>query len=175
MRSIVKQHPHKSPHSLAELEHCREPCGLHVYEKFGSSGRIRTYNPSVNSRMACSRLTLQTQGLTSCKSSFSGNLGGLWGYSRRRCPRQGQWFTAVTVLWGSPAPEWRTGHRSPDGCYCRAPPKPPRRQLRQMPNPLPLAMMKLHSEPSRAASPALNVTGVNLFSVTPKVPATGVA
>jgi hypothetical protein len=48
---ILKEHPHKSPHSLAEtgflpVVHCP-----HVFEKFGSSGRIRTYNPSVNSRM----------------------------------------------------------------------------------------------------------------------------
>jgi hypothetical protein len=49
--------------------------------KFGSSGRIRTYNPSVNSRTACFRLVLQTQILTRAKNGFSGKLGGLWGCS----------------------------------------------------------------------------------------------
>ena len=29
------------------------PCGISGLEKNGSSGRIRTYNPPVNSRMLC--------------------------------------------------------------------------------------------------------------------------
>jgi hypothetical protein len=48
---IVKEHPHKSPHSVAENGVLPGSCCLYVFEKFGSSGRIRTYNPSVNSRM----------------------------------------------------------------------------------------------------------------------------
>jgi hypothetical protein len=51
-------------------------------QKFGSSGRTRTYNPSVNSRTAYSRLTLQTQVLRRAKTGFSRKLGGLWGDSR---------------------------------------------------------------------------------------------
>ena len=49
LRSL-KEHPHKSPHSLAERRNLQGPRGPYVYENFGSSGRIRTYNPSVNSR-----------------------------------------------------------------------------------------------------------------------------
>jgi len=30
-------------------------CGLQVFDKFGSSGRTRTYNPSVNSRPSASK------------------------------------------------------------------------------------------------------------------------
>jgi hypothetical protein len=47
--------------------------------KFGSSGRIRTYNPSVNSRTACSRLTLQTKGLRVYYAGFAGNWGDFGG------------------------------------------------------------------------------------------------
>ena len=43
--------------------------------EFGSSGRTRTYNPSVNSREAYSRLTLQTRDLDAPKSNFPGNWG----------------------------------------------------------------------------------------------------
>ena len=46
---------------------------------FGSSGRIRTYNPSVNSRHGFSRLTLQTQLFRRAKAGFSRKCGGLWG------------------------------------------------------------------------------------------------
>jgi serine/threonine protein kinase len=46
-----------------------------VFEKFGSSGRTRTYNPSVNSRMACSRLTLQPQDLETLTMILSANWG----------------------------------------------------------------------------------------------------
>ena len=49
--TIVKQHPHKSPHTAAVQDIVRGHCLLEVFEKFGSSGRTRTYNPSVNSRM----------------------------------------------------------------------------------------------------------------------------
>ena len=42
---------------------------------FGSSGRIRTYNPSVNSRMAYSRLTLQTVDLHARKANYHVNWG----------------------------------------------------------------------------------------------------
>ena len=47
--------------------------------EFGSSGRTRTYNPSVNSRTACSRLALQTLALRPAKVDLSRKLGGLWG------------------------------------------------------------------------------------------------
>ena len=39
----------------------------------GSSGRTRTYSLSVNSRMAYSRLALQTEGLHVRLSNYSGN------------------------------------------------------------------------------------------------------
>jgi hypothetical protein len=42
---------------------------------FGSSGRTRTYNPSVNSRTACSCLALQTQDLQVQNFDFPGNWG----------------------------------------------------------------------------------------------------
>ena len=45
----------------------------------GSPGRIRTYNPSVNSRNGFSRLTLQTQLFRRAKTGFSRKWGGLWG------------------------------------------------------------------------------------------------
>src|ERR1019366_3797813 len=54
-----------------------------VAGSYGSSGRTRTYNPSVNSRMPYSRLALQTKILRRAKTGFRGNLGGLWGYSCR--------------------------------------------------------------------------------------------
>jgi hypothetical protein len=57
---------------------------------FGSSGRTRTYNPSVNSRMACSRLTLQTLALRHAKYGLVPKLGGLWGYSVDR----------LVIAWG---------------------------------------------------------------------------
>jgi hypothetical protein len=45
----LKEHPHKSPHTKATGRYFRLLCGLEVFERFGSLGRIRTYNPSVNS------------------------------------------------------------------------------------------------------------------------------
>ena len=48
-------------HAVNKLRGTR--CG----EGFGSSGRTRTYNPSVNSRVACSRPALQTQLLARVK------------------------------------------------------------------------------------------------------------
>ena len=50
-----------------------------VVEGFGSSGRIRTYNPSVNSRTAYGRLALQTRDLGARKSNFPGILGDFGG------------------------------------------------------------------------------------------------
>ena len=50
LRSL-KEHPHKSPHSRAGKGILQGFGSPYVYEKFGSSGRIRTYNPSVNSRL----------------------------------------------------------------------------------------------------------------------------
>ena len=44
-------------------------------KRTGSSGRTRTYNPSVNSRTASSHLTLQTQDLDAHNSDFPGNWG----------------------------------------------------------------------------------------------------
>jgi len=46
-----------------------------VVGRFGSSGRIRTYNPSLNSRNGCSRLALQTQGLHARNSDYRVNWG----------------------------------------------------------------------------------------------------
>src|ERR1035441_3217749 len=46
-----------------------------VVKGFGSAGRTRTYNPSVNSRMAYSRLALQTQDLDALET----NSAGIWG------------------------------------------------------------------------------------------------
>jgi hypothetical protein len=54
--------------------------------------------------------------------------------------------------------------------YCLLPPNAPRRQERQMPNPLPLAWMKPHNVVARASSAALSVAGVKatrLLSNTP--------
>ena len=42
---------------------------------FGSAGRTRTYNPSVNSRTAFSRLALQTQDLHSQNADYRVNWG----------------------------------------------------------------------------------------------------
>ena len=44
-----------------------------------SSDRIRTYNPSVNSRTGCGCLALHTRLLTRTRMRFTGKLGGLWG------------------------------------------------------------------------------------------------
>ena len=79
--TVVKEHPHKSPHTRARKAGFQEDFRLQVYESIGSSGRTRTYNPSVNSRTACSRIALQTQDLDAKKPDFSVKLGGLWGYS----------------------------------------------------------------------------------------------
>ena len=49
--------------------------GIFGKNEIGSSGRTRTYNPSVNSRTAYSRLALQTQDLDALKVSFA----GIWG------------------------------------------------------------------------------------------------
>jgi len=63
---------------LAETAMPSTNCGEDIAEKgFGSSGRTRTYNPSVNSTTGCSRLTLQTQDLDARKTSLS----GIWGDS----------------------------------------------------------------------------------------------
>jgi hypothetical protein len=53
---------------------------------FGSSGRTRTYNPSVNSRMAHHRLALQIKHLHALNWDFPRELGGLWGGSRECQP-----------------------------------------------------------------------------------------
>jgi hypothetical protein len=65
LRTIVKQHPHKSPHTLPTTGAFRETTGLQVFEKFGSSGRTRTYNPSVNSEwtLGCRDLGVAIQRL----------------------------------------------------------------------------------------------------------------
>ena len=49
--------------------------------------------------------------------------------------------------------------------YCFSPPKPPRRQERQMPNVLPLPMMFVQRLVMLASSPALKVAGRNAVSV----------
>src|SRR5436190_10267570 len=48
----------------------------------GSSGRTRTYNPSVNSRTACRRLALQPQDLQAQHPDYFGIWGGLRGVPR---------------------------------------------------------------------------------------------
>ena len=50
---------------------------------FGSSGRTRTYNPSVNSRKAYSRLALQTQDLHARKADCRINWGDSGGTLQR--------------------------------------------------------------------------------------------
>ena len=52
-------------------------------KEIGSSGRIRTYNPSVNSRKAYSRFALQTQDLDVQNPNFPGIWGDFGGTLRR--------------------------------------------------------------------------------------------
>jgi hypothetical protein len=54
---------------------------------------VRTYNPSVNSRMGHSELALQTRDLDARKAIIC----GIWGYF---------WGTPPTLVWGQ-SPEWR--------------------------------------------------------------------
>src|SRR6185312_11318762 len=67
-------------HSPAEKGVLQVFGSLYVYEKFGSSGRIRTYNPSVKqpSRSQPPRATNKRLGL--CEISSGEGLGELWGY-----------------------------------------------------------------------------------------------
>ena len=63
--------------------------------QFGASGRIRTYNPSVNSRTAYSRLALQTQDLYAQKADYRVNWGDSGGTLENATqggadPKQGQ-------------------------------------------------------------------------------------
>ena len=46
-----------------------------LFEFGADAGRIRTYNPAVNSKTACSRLTLQTQDLAARRADYCVNLG----------------------------------------------------------------------------------------------------
>lgn len=65
---------------------------------FGSPSRTRTYNLSANSRMAFSRLALQTQDLYARKSNSSGNWGDFGGTLKgimlksRGLTRDGDWM-----------------------------------------------------------------------------------
>src|ERR1039458_10117025 len=52
---------------------------LYLIDSIGSSGRIRTYNPSVNSRAAYSRHTLQTRDLRAPNADYRVNWGGFGG------------------------------------------------------------------------------------------------
>ena len=52
--------------------------------RFTSGPNLRTYNPSVNSTMACSRLTLQTQDLDVPQPSFPENWGDSGGDTATR-------------------------------------------------------------------------------------------
>jgi len=54
--SSVKEHPHKSPHTARNQLPVWGIEGLEVFDNFGSSGRTRTYNPSVNSRRVNDKL-----------------------------------------------------------------------------------------------------------------------
>src|SRR5258708_6698283 len=49
LSGVVKEHPHRSPHTGRGVCNLAGGLGLEVFERFGSSGRTRTYNPSVNS------------------------------------------------------------------------------------------------------------------------------
>ena len=62
-RRILKEHPYKNPYNRVRCGAKPGKVDSEVIEKIGSSGRIRTYNPSVNSRTADSRLALQKQDL----------------------------------------------------------------------------------------------------------------
>jgi hypothetical protein len=56
--------------------------GVGVFGGYLLSITAQTYNPSVNSRMACSRLTLQTRYLHARKADFDGNWGDSGGTLR---------------------------------------------------------------------------------------------
>jgi hypothetical protein len=58
------------------------------------NGALETYSPSVDSRTACSRLTLQTQDLGAPKLDLAAIWGELWGYSHLRS-RQ---LEAISIL-----------------------------------------------------------------------------
>jgi hypothetical protein len=77
---------------LADLLHASVTCSNLICKLLiliGSSGRIRTYNPSVNSRAASSRPALQTRILTCAKTEFPWKLGGLWGYLALKVASEG--------------------------------------------------------------------------------------
>jgi len=61
--------------SLDASTTCAENTGF----KVGSSGRTRTYNPSVNSRRNLVAVVLQTKGLQAQFSNFAGNWGRFGG------------------------------------------------------------------------------------------------
>src|ERR1035441_7928564 len=65
----------------------RRPERISKWEIFGSSGGTRTYNPSVNSRTAYSRLALQTQDLDAQKANYRVNWGDFGG-TRPRGPHE---------------------------------------------------------------------------------------
>ena len=77
-----------------------------------SSGRIRTYNPSVNSRTAHSRLALQTQDLDARKVNFPGIWGDFGGTLRGcRCRRvfgADSWVLTAVCLRFAHAVSWVT-------------------------------------------------------------------
>jgi hypothetical protein len=68
-------------HSLDVSSTCPDTGRSGQREFFGSSGRTRTYNPSVNSRTACRPRCIATTRLKRAQIRFSGKLRGLWGYS----------------------------------------------------------------------------------------------
>ena len=72
----------------------------------GSSGRIRTYNPSVNSRTAYSRLALQTQDLRARRADFPGNWGDSVGTLAGRNVKDRQadsWWDRITSECAAPS------------------------------------------------------------------------
>jgi hypothetical protein len=71
---------------------------------------------------------------------------------------------AVFAVVGQALPPISAG-ASP-GSYCETAPSPPRRQLRQMPKPLPFATINVQRVESRVNSPALSVAPAKGVSVT---------
>jgi hypothetical protein len=76
-QQIEGEYPQKSPQSGTSSKVWEGKEGRKSLKRIGSSGMIRTYNPSVNSRTACSRLALQTRNLHARKADYRVN----WGYS----------------------------------------------------------------------------------------------
>ena len=62
-QQVEGQYPQKSPQSGDSGRQCARKKDRKSLKRIGSSGRIRTYNPSVNSRPGFSRLARETKDL----------------------------------------------------------------------------------------------------------------